>query len=65
MPFNTPKPSTAFSLQFLRIPKAFHISMDFLNQATYIDFIFSIFFIFVVLFFNLFRIFFIDSYRNL
>ncbi|KAJ0470437.1 hypothetical protein HanIR_Chr14g0718801 [Helianthus annuus] len=35
MLFNTPKIFTAFSLQFSRIPKAFHISMDFLNQPTY------------------------------
>ncbi|KAF5797745.1 hypothetical protein HanRHA438_Chr07g0294811 [Helianthus annuus] len=38
MSLNTPKPFTAFSLQLLRIPKFFHISMDFLIQATYIDF---------------------------
>ncbi|MFS7933904.1 hypothetical protein Hanom_Chr04g00385291 [Helianthus anomalus] len=62
MLFNTPKPSTAFSLQFSRIPNAFHISMDFLNQPTYIDFIF---FIYVVLFINRFLIFFVDPYRNL
>ncbi|KAF5811783.1 putative transcription factor B3-Domain family [Helianthus annuus] len=31
MPFITPKPTTAFSLQ-LSVIRAFHISMDFLNQ---------------------------------
>ncbi|MFS7948170.1 hypothetical protein Hanom_Chr06g00556861 [Helianthus anomalus] len=32
MPFIIPKPTTAFSLQLSVIPRAFHISMDFLNQ---------------------------------